>query len=92
MFRPPAREVTLNTLEDVYRTCKPPLYSSWSMSNRITDEDSRPAAGKILARWRPQSVEGHGQPEQSSPVPPEKNPNTLPNGSNPPESAVSTEA
>ncbi|OQD78533.1 hypothetical protein PENDEC_c001G04934 [Penicillium decumbens] len=39
MFRPPAREMCLNTLEDVYQTY----------------EESRPAAGKVLAKWRPQN-------------------------------------
>ncbi|KAJ5902380.1 hypothetical protein N7495_002908 [Penicillium taxi] len=39
MFRPPAREMCLNTLEDVYQTY----------------EESRPAAGKVLAKWRPQA-------------------------------------
>ncbi|KAJ6109685.1 hypothetical protein N7486_001920 [Penicillium sp. IBT 16267x] len=38
MFRPPAREMCLNTLEDIYQTY----------------EDSRPVAGKVLAKWRPQ--------------------------------------
>ncbi|KAJ5817925.1 hypothetical protein N7447_007933 [Penicillium robsamsonii] len=39
MFRPPAREMCLNTVEDVYRTY----------------EESRPAAVKVLTKWRPQS-------------------------------------
>ncbi|KAI9934442.1 hypothetical protein ASPWEDRAFT_43856 [Aspergillus wentii DTO 134E9] len=43
MFRPPAREMCLNTLEDVYQTY----------------EEARPAASKVLAKWRPQN-----QPEQ----------------------------
>ncbi|KAJ5903800.1 hypothetical protein N7504_006183 [Penicillium tannophilum] len=41
MFRPPAREMCLNTLEDIYQTY----------------EDSRPAAGKILAKWRPKQTQ-----------------------------------
>ncbi|OJJ46270.1 hypothetical protein ASPZODRAFT_2090875 [Penicilliopsis zonata CBS 506.65] len=41
MFRPPAREMCLNTLEDVYNTY----------------EESRPVAGKILVKWRPAAVE-----------------------------------
>ncbi|CAI7600053.1 unnamed protein product [Penicillium viridicatum] len=40
MFRPPAREMCLNTVEDVYQTY----------------EESRPAAGKVLTKWRPQST------------------------------------
>ncbi|RDW81753.1 RNA-processing protein PTA1 [Aspergillus mulundensis] len=41
MFRPPAREICLNALEEVY----------------LTYEESRPSAGKVLSRWRPQRVE-----------------------------------
>ncbi|KAJ5577841.1 uncharacterized protein N7459_006805, partial [Penicillium hispanicum] len=40
MFRPPARDMCLNTLEDVHQTY----------------EESRPAAGKVLAKWRPQNT------------------------------------
>ncbi|OJJ88862.1 RNA-processing protein PTA1 [Aspergillus glaucus CBS 516.65] len=47
MFRLPAREICLNALEDVYRTY----------------EESRPSAGKILARWRPHVIE-QSQPDQ----------------------------
>ncbi|CEO58604.1 hypothetical protein PMG11_03315 [Penicillium brasilianum] len=50
MFRPPAREMCLNTLEDVYQTY----------------EESRPAAGKILARWRPQALPA---PAKTTPAP-----------------------
>ncbi|KAB8271328.1 hypothetical protein BDV30DRAFT_228257 [Aspergillus minisclerotigenes] len=51
MFRPPAREMCLNAVEDVYQTY----------------EESRPAAGKVLARWRPQSTAvQQAQPEQQS--------------------------
>lgn len=41
MFRPPAREMCLNTLEDVYQTY----------------EESRPAAGKVLSKWRPEAIQ-----------------------------------
>ncbi|KAE8372361.1 hypothetical protein BDV26DRAFT_102196 [Aspergillus bertholletiae] len=51
MFRPPAREMCLNAVEDVYQTY----------------EESRPVAGKVLARWRPESVAvQQAQPEQQS--------------------------
>lgn len=75
MFRPPAREMCLNTLEDVYQTCMftPPLaYSSLSMLIQSTDEESRPAAGKILAKWRPQNqpAEANGTAD-STPAPPQ---------------------
>ncbi|KAH8433658.1 RNA-processing protein PTA1 [Aspergillus melleus] len=58
LFRPPAREMCLSTLEEVYQTY----------------EESRPAAGKVLAKWRPQKTDQ--QPGQQStltsrPVPPE---------------------
>ncbi|KAJ5247018.1 Protein of unknown function DUF3453 [Penicillium chermesinum] len=49
MFRPPAREMCLNTLEDVYQTY----------------EEARPAAGKVLAKWRPQAI----RPADSAPAP-----------------------
>ncbi|KAL1986909.1 hypothetical protein VTN96DRAFT_5326 [Rasamsonia emersonii] len=41
MFRPPARDMCLDALEDIYHT----------------HEEARPAAGKVLAKWRPQVVE-----------------------------------
>ncbi|KAF3397806.1 mRNA cleavage and polyadenylation specificity factor complex subunit pta1 [Penicillium rolfsii] len=50
MFRPPAREICLNTLEDIYQTY----------------EESRPAAGKVLARWRPQALPA---PAETAPAP-----------------------
>ncbi|KAB8230194.1 RNA-processing protein PTA1 [Aspergillus alliaceus] len=51
MFRPPAREMCLNALEDVYQTY----------------EESRPVAGKVLAKWRPQSAAvQQPQPDQQS--------------------------
>ncbi|GFF38745.1 mRNA cleavage and polyadenylation specificity factor complex subunit pta1 [Aspergillus udagawae] len=48
MFRPPAREMCLNALEDVYNTY----------------EESRPIAGKILAKWRPHVIEQQQQQQQ----------------------------
>ncbi|OQE94411.1 hypothetical protein PENNAL_c0004G05487 [Penicillium nalgiovense] len=57
MFRPPAREMCLNTVEDVYQTY----------------EESRPAAGKVLTKWRPQSTvletAANAAPEQSEAKP-----------------------
>ncbi|KAL3448931.1 hypothetical protein BJX65DRAFT_52012 [Aspergillus insuetus] len=41
MFRPPAREICLDALEEVYQNY----------------EESRPSAGKVLTRWRPQRIE-----------------------------------
>lgn len=60
MFRPPAREMCLDKLEDVYQTCK--LNQTPSCSRHLSliqniDEESRPAAGKVLAKWRPQQVQ-----------------------------------
>ncbi|OJJ99511.1 hypothetical protein ASPACDRAFT_121005 [Aspergillus aculeatus ATCC 16872] len=48
MFRPPAREICLNALEHVHETY----------------EESRPAAGKVLAKWRPKTTQP--QPEQQT--------------------------
>ncbi|GIJ90747.1 hypothetical protein Asppvi_009709 [Aspergillus pseudoviridinutans] len=50
MFRPPAREMCLNALEDVYNTY----------------EESRPVAGKILAKWRPHAIEQRQQQQEQS--------------------------
>ncbi|KAG2415697.1 hypothetical protein HFD88_006888 [Aspergillus terreus] len=78
MFRPPAREICLNALEDVYQTY----------------EESRPSAGKILARWRPKKTEDQ-QPALANRAGP---PNGAPDGassenSSPkPEAAASTAA
>ncbi|KAA8642233.1 hypothetical protein EYZ11_008559 [Aspergillus tanneri] len=49
LFRPPAREICLNALEDVYQSY----------------EESRPAAGKVLAKWRPQKSDQHQPPPPS---------------------------
>ncbi|EED16068.1 mRNA cleavage and polyadenylation specificity factor complex subunit (Pta1), putative [Talaromyces stipitatus ATCC 10500] len=40
MFRPPAREMCLNTLEEIYNTY----------------EEARPAASRVLSRWRPEAI------------------------------------
>lgn len=77
MFRPPAREMCLNTVEDVYQTCKftlPVNIHSYHISNmRRKDEESRPAAGKVLTKWRPQSTvletAANAAPEQSEAKP-----------------------
>ncbi|KAJ5744037.1 hypothetical protein N7533_008907 [Penicillium manginii] len=50
MFRPPARELCLDTLEHVYHTY----------------EESRPAAGKVLAKWRPQAIQATDEPSNGS--------------------------
>lgn len=65
MFRLPAREICLNALEDVYRTCKFSLHAPkpTRQANNPKDEESRPSAGKILARWRPHVIE-QSQPDQ----------------------------
>ncbi|KAJ5340915.1 Protein of unknown function DUF3453 [Penicillium brevicompactum] len=63
MFRPPARDMCLNTVEDVYQTY----------------EESRPAATKVLTKWRPESTvlekTTNDAPEPSvTPVQPEAQP------------------
>lgn len=69
MFRPPAREICLNALEDVYQTCMSlplTLFQKYPiLIIHLLDEESRPSAGKILARWRPQKVAAdQPQPQQ----------------------------
>lgn len=70
MFRPPAREMCLNAVEDVYQTCKLLTLFPKDVSPLTfftLDEESRPTAGKVLARWRPQSTAvQQAQPEQQS--------------------------
>lgn len=80
MFRPPAREMCLDKLEDVYQTCK--LYNNPSCARHLSliqniDEESRPAAGKVLAKWRPQQVQPaetttNGATESAPPPPPQE--------------------
>lgn len=76
MFRPPAREMCLNTLEDVYQTCMLPFCLACSLQSMLIqspDEESRPAAGKVLAKWRPQNqpAEANGTAD-STPAPPQE--------------------
>ncbi|EEA22203.1 mRNA cleavage and polyadenylation specificity factor complex subunit (Pta1), putative [Talaromyces marneffei ATCC 18224] len=40
MFRPPSREICLNALEEIYNTY----------------EEARPAASKVLSKWRPEVI------------------------------------
>lgn len=54
MFRPPARDMCLNALRDIYNNY----------------EESRPAAGKILAKWRPSYISEQQQQQQQQPSPP----------------------
>lgn len=82
MFRPPAREMCLNTVEDVYQTCKNSLFLltiGMIFLTHPTDEESRPAATKVLTKWRPQSAvletTTNGAPEPSAtPSQPEAQP------------------
>lgn len=79
MFRPPAREMCLNALEDVYDTCM--LHSSPAQTTptltilpHTLDEESRPLAGKLLAKWRPKKTEGQQQQEQEGQQTPSQTP------------------
>ncbi|CBF84897.1 RNA-processing protein PTA1 [Aspergillus nidulans FGSC A4] len=70
MFRPPAREICLDALEEVYQNY----------------EESRPSAGKVLSRWRPQRVE-QLQAEQTTLVNRTVDNTTITNGSRDPRTA-----
>ena len=80
MFRPPARDMCLNTVEDVYQTCKnTTLLDDMTSLTLAIDEESRPAATKILTKWRPESTvlekTTNDAPEPSvTPVQPEAQP------------------
>jgi symplekin len=72
MFRPPARELCLDTLEHVYHTCMflwfhlIPHFEAFVLTHHSTDEESRPAAGKVLAKWRPQAIQATDEPSNGS--------------------------
>ncbi|RAL01556.1 RNA-processing protein PTA1 [Aspergillus ibericus CBS 121593] len=68
MFRPPAREMCLNALEDVYQTY----------------EESRPLAGRVLTRWRPQKSDQPRQPESQPQPQDQQPPHTIASESNTP--------
>ena len=60
VMKPPAREVALDAVEEVWISCKLllPLLVCWrGFANLIVDEDARPMAGKYLAKWRPGFIE-----------------------------------
>jgi symplekin len=57
----------LNALEDVYNTCKLNFFVRFLDLVNLTispDEESRPIAGKILAKWRPHVIEQQQQQQQ----------------------------
>lgn len=83
MFRPPAREMCLNALEDVYDTCM--LRSSPAQTTptltilpHTLDEESRPLAGKLLAKWRPKKTEEQQQQQQEGQQTPSQTPQSQP--------------
>ncbi|KAL4911852.1 hypothetical protein BDW62DRAFT_195980 [Aspergillus aurantiobrunneus] len=79
MFRPPAREICLDALEEVYQNY----------------EESRPSAGKVISRWRPQRIE-QLQAEQTTlvnrTVDPQSSNTTITNGSKDPRTARLSES
>lgn len=57
MMKPPARQIALNAVEDIWKTCKPANIVNSSNANQYVDDDAKPMAAKYLAKWRPGFLE-----------------------------------
>ncbi|KAI9746123.1 MAG: hypothetical protein M1818_000804 [Claussenomyces sp. TS43310] len=60
MMRPPAREMALDAVQDIWKTCE--LKSPVNIQDKINcaryaDDDARPMASKYLGKWRPGYLE-----------------------------------
>jgi symplekin len=58
MMKPPARQIALDAVEDIWRTCKYKIHQ-WKResANHSIDDDAKPMAAKYLAKWRPGFLE-----------------------------------
>jgi symplekin len=60
MMRPPAREVALDTVGEIWvecKSCMTLIVNERTAANESIDEDARPIASKYLAKWRPGFME-----------------------------------
>lgn len=57
MMKPPSRQIALNTVEDIWRTCKSTTIIDVMSVNDFLDDDAKPIAAKYLAKWRPGFLE-----------------------------------
>lgn len=70
-MKPPAREIALDALEDLWRNCKSsdigpsvPFYANICLS----DDDAKAPTAKHLAKWRPYVLASENKP-RSDPAP-----------------------
>ena len=58
-MKPPARDIAIDAVEDLWRNCK--AFStqiiSTSLLTKTSDDDAKPSAAKLLTKWRPQVLE-----------------------------------
>lgn len=64
-MKPPAREIALDALEDLWRNCKSsdtgpslPFYADFC----LTDDDAKAPTAKHLAKWRPYVLASENKP------------------------------
>lgn len=65
IMRPPVKEIVLDTVQDIWTTCKAKLplvlcskfYPGLIINNPFLDQDARPMAAKYLTKYRPQFLE-----------------------------------
>lgn len=58
MMRPPVRELALDAVEDVWRTCKSDIYIAEKFyTYDFTDDDAKDIAAQYLTKWRPGFLE-----------------------------------
>lgn len=59
MMRPPAKELALDTVQDIWTECKPTLSPLFPLhdTNQSLVEDARPLAAKYLVKFRPAFLE-----------------------------------
>lgn len=63
-MKPPARDIAIDALEDLWRNCKPSDTSRSTPSANVylSDDDAKAPTAKHLAKWRPQVLASEGKP------------------------------
>lgn len=95
-MKPPARDIAIDALEDLWRNCKSSDTgpSTLSVNDYLSDDDAKAPTAKHLAKWRPQVLASESK---ANPVPapnglphPDSNP-TSSSAPSPPSPAVKAE-
>lgn len=62
-MKPPARDIAIDALEDLWRNCKPSDTSRSIPSANVylSDDDAKAPTAKHLAKWRPQVLASEGK-------------------------------